>query len=228
LSSRKYLIAFGILTVLLLADQAIKIYIKTHFPLGEVVRWTNWCSIHFTENPGMAFGFTFGAVYGKIALTTFRILASIFGLYYLIKIIKSQYPLGYIIAVVLILTGALGNIVDSICYGLWFDRGTVYNADFNTYLGYVGIAAFVSGYAPIMQGCVVDMFYFPLFKGTFPNWMPLWGGEAFEFFRPVFNLADACITCGVIILLLFNKRFQNAIEGLKKPAPATTDVDLNS
>lgn len=222
MSARKYLMPFGILAFLLLADQTIKIYIKSHYPLGEVAQCTSWCIIHYTENPGMAFGFTFGAAYGKIALSIFRILASVFGIYYLVKIIKSQYPVGYIISIVLILTGALGNIVDSVFYGLWFDRGTVYNTDFNTYLGYEGIASFGKGYAPVLQGCVVDMFYFPLFKGTFPNWFPIWAGESFEFFRPVFNLADASITSGVALLLLFNKRFQAGMQQLKNTTASDT------
>ena len=214
-----------VLLSLLASDQIIKLYIKSHYPLGEVGRLSNWCIIHFTENPGMAFGFTFGAEYGKIALTLFRVAASVWGIVYLRSIVKKKYPGGYIVSVVCILAGAMGNIFDSLFYGIWFDRGTVWNSDFNTYMGYEGTAQWGQGYAPWLQGCVVDMFYFPLIEGTFPAWLPYWGGESFEFFRPVFNLADACITSGVIWLLLFNKRYQKIIASTRAADSSESSVN---
>jgi signal peptidase II len=199
-----------VLTVLLVLfiDQFSKIYIKLHYPLGEVARVTDWCILHFTENPGMAFGFEFGGEFGKLALSIFRILACIAGAIYIRHIILAREHKGFIFSVSLILAGALGNILDSAFYGLIFDRGTVLNTDFQEYLPYDGIAQLSSkGYAPAMYGCVVDMFYFPLVNGHFPDWFPVWGGEDFQFFRPIFNFADAAISTGVIIIVLFQKRF---------------------
>lgn len=197
-----------ILSVLLI-DQSIKIFIKLHYPLGEVGRLTDWCILHFTENPGMAFGFEFGGEFGKLALSIFRILACIGGAFYIRYIIKQKEHPGFIFSVSLILAGAMGNIFDSAFYGLIFDKGTMLHQDFQEYIPYDGIASFTSGggYAPSMYGCVVDMFYFPMFNGTFPQWVPVWGGEEFQFFRPIFNFADASISVGVAIIILFQKKF---------------------
>jgi signal peptidase II len=199
-----------LITVLsvLFIDQFIKLYIKLNYPLGEVGRLTDWCIIHFTENPGMAFGFEFGGEFGKLALSVFRILACIGGAWYIRHIIlKKEHP-GFIFSVSLILAGALGNILDSAFYGLIFDRGTIFNEDFKEYMPYDGIAQLTThGYAPAMYGCVVDMFYFPMINGHFPDWFPIWGGEDFQFFRPIFNFADASISVGVISIIIFQKRF---------------------
>lgn len=179
-----------------------------HYPLGEVARLSSWCIIHFTENPGMAFGFEFGGQAGKLALSIFRILACVAGVFYIRYAIKQKEHPGFIFSMSLILAGALGNILDSTFYGLIFDRGTTFNADFQTYMDYNGIAQITSkGYAPAMYGCVVDMFYFPIINGSFPDWFPIWGGEDFQFFRPIFNFADASISGGVIIIIMFQKRF---------------------
>jgi signal peptidase II len=199
-----------VLTVLLvlLADQFIKIYIKLNYPLGEVGRAADWCVIHFTENPGMAFGFEFGGETGKLTLSIFRILACIGGVFYIRQIVRKKEHPGFVFSVSLILAGAIGNILDSAFYGMIFDRGTQFHPDFQEYIPYDGIAKISStGYASLMHGCVVDMFYFPLFNGRFPDWMPIWGGEDFQFFRPIFNLADAAISVGVGIILLFQKKF---------------------
>ena len=199
-----------LLTILsiLFIDQFIKLYIKLHYPLGEVGRLTDWCIIHFTENPGMAFGFEFGGETGKLVLSIFRSLACIGGAWYIRHIIKSGEHPGFVFSVSLILAGALGNIMDSAFYGLIFDRGTSLNKDFMEYIPYDGIASFSrNGYAPSMYGCVVDMFYFPMFNGRFPDWFPVWGGEDFQFFRPIFNFADASISTGVGIIILFQKKF---------------------
>ncbi|MBL7930894.1 MAG: lipoprotein signal peptidase [Bacteroidia bacterium] len=224
-----------LLTVLLVlfVDQCIKIYIKLNYPLGEVGRLADWCIIHFTENPGMAFGFEFGGEAGKLALSIFRILACIGGAIYIRYIIKQKEHPGFIFSVSLILAGALGNILDSAFYGLIFDRGTTLNADFMEYMPYDGIAQISShGYAKPMYGCVVDMFYFPIFNGHFPDWFPIWGGEDFQFFRPIFNFADASISVGVIVIILFQKKFSKKTHEL--PVESTpvqdqqTSADLNA
>lgn len=224
-----------LLTVLLVlfVDQFIKIYIKLNYPLGEVGRLADWCIIHFTENPGMAFGFEFGGEAGKLALSVFRILACIGGAIYIRYIIKQKEHPGFIFSVSLILAGALGNILDSAFYGLIFDRGTTLNADFMEYMPYDGIAQIGgNGYAKPMYGCVVDMFYFPIFNGYFPDWFPIWGGEDFQFFRPIFNFADASISVGVIVIILFQKKFSKKthdVPGEVTPAQSEqTGADLNA
>jgi signal peptidase II len=205
---------------ILLIDQFIKIYIKLHYPLGEVGRLADWCIIHFTENPGMAFGFEFGGEIGKLGLSIFRILACIAGAFYIRYIIKKEEHTGFVFSVSLILAGALGNIFDSAFYGLFFDRGTSLNLDFNEYMPYDGIAKLTSnGYAKSMFGCVVDMFYFPMMNGHFPSWFPIWGGEEFQFFRPIFNFADASISIGVFIIILFQKKFTKKEELIESDLP---------
>ena len=205
---KRYRIPFITVFSVLLIDQFIKIFIKLHYPLGEVGRLANWCVIHFTENPGMAFGFEFGGESGKLVLSIFRILACIGGAVYIRHIVKKGEHPGFIFSVALILAGAMGNILDSAFYGLIFDKGTVLNRDFQEYIPYDGVASLTThGYAPSMYGCVVDMFYFPLINGHFPSWLPIWGGEEFQFFRPIFNFADASISGGVITILLFQKKF---------------------
>jgi signal peptidase II len=227
----RYKIPLLTVFLVLLTDQFIKIFIKLNYPLGEVARITDWCIIHFTENPGMAFGFEFGGTSGKLVLSVFRILACIAGAFYIRYIIRMKEHPGFIFSVSLILAGALGNILDSAFYGLIFDKGTVLHAEFQEYVPYDGVAKLTTnGYAPSMFGCVVDMFYFPLINGTFPDWFPIWGGEEFQFFRPIFNFADASISVGVIIIILFQKRFvkkENGSqvtetkidEGVIQPAP---------
>lgn len=145
----------------------------------------NWFIIHFTENNGMAFGLELGGDYGKLALSLFRVIA-VFGIAYIFHyIIKNKYHFGLIVCVSLILAGALGNIIDSVFYGKVF------------------------GYADWLHGRVVDMFYFPIIEGYFPEWLPFWGGEHFIFFRPVFNIADAAISIGVITIIIFQNKFLN-------------------
>jgi signal peptidase II len=219
-------IKIPLLTVLsvLFIDQFVKIYIKLNYPLGEVGRLGNWCIIHFTENPGMAFGFEFGGDYGKITLSIFRILACIGGAFYIRHIVRKKEHIGFIFSVSLILAGAIGNILDSVFYGALFGESDEFN-----------VAKFMpegGGYAHVLYGRVVDMFYFPIINGHFPSWFPFWGGEEFQFFRPIFNFADFSISLGVALIILFQKRFT------KKPTPTTipatetnsqnSEKDLNS
>lgn len=204
--NKKSIIALITVLSIIILDQVIKIYIKLNYPLGMVKQFADWAYLYFTENPGMAFGIEWGGSYGKLLLTVFRIFACIFGVWFIRQLIKKDESIPYILGIAFILAGAIGNIIDSIFYGVFFTESTEYQ-----------IAQFTweNGYAPLLYGKVVDMFYFPLFSGTFPDWFPIWGGEDFLFFRPIFNLADASITAGVIILLLFQKQINAHTEKLK-------------
>ncbi|MEI6020955.1 MAG: lipoprotein signal peptidase [Bacteroidota bacterium] len=216
---KKYKIPFITLFSILFIDQLIKIYIKSNYPLGEVGRLANWCVIHFTENPGMAFGFEFGGQLGKLTLSIFRVLACIGGIFYIRYMIQKKEDRLFVFSVSLILAGAIGNILDSAFYGLIFDRGTTLNSNFQEYMPYDGVASLNGGgYAPSMFGCVVDMFYFPMFEGRFPDWVPIWGGEDYMFFRPIFNFADVSISVGVTIIILFQKKFSRSAKKLADAA----------
>ena len=162
--------------------------------LGQEHLIFDWFIIHFTENNGMAFGMEFGGFTGKTLLTLFRIIVVVVGIYYVKSIVKPHFPNGALIALGLIIGGAIGNIIDSSFYGLLFNDS--YNV-IATLLPESG------GYAPLLHGKVVDMFYFPLINSHFPTWMPFWAGEHFIFFRPVFNIADAGISIGIFMILLF-------------------------
>ncbi|MFZ1371104.1 MAG: lipoprotein signal peptidase [Ferruginibacter sp.] len=198
-----------IILLIIIADQALKIWIKTNFHLNESHRVIgSGFQLYFVENPGMAYGWKFGGEWGKMALTIFRMIAVIFGTWYLRKIIMEKQHRGFIFCASLVYAGALGNLIDSSIYGLIFDKGMTVSPVINDYVGYNGLATFsTKGYASFLHGNVVDMLYFPVIKGQFPSWLPLWGGDHFEFFRPIFNIADASITTGVISILVFQKRF---------------------
>ncbi len=201
-----------IVALVLFADQALKIYTKTHYTLtvpgNETHIAGNWFQLYFVENPGMAYGWKFGGNWGKLALTIFRMIAVLFGTWYLGSIIKRGYHKGFIICASLIYAGALGNLIDSCFYGMIFDKGMLYDPLTQDYENYLGLAAMSGkGYASFLHGNVVDMLYFPVINGTFPKWFPIWGGEAFQFFRPIFNIADAAISVGIITIIVFQKRF---------------------
>ncbi|PTQ99656.1 signal peptidase II [Mucilaginibacter yixingensis] len=179
-----YIKPFAIALLIIIVDQLIKIWVHQHMYIGQEIHFLgDKGMLRYTENNGMAFGWELGGVSGKLALTIFRIgaVAAIgYGLYYLIH---HKYHRGLILNVALIFAGAVGNIVDSTFYGV------------------------IYGYAPIFQGRVVDMFYFPLIRTQYPAWFPFWGGQPFEFFEPIFNFADAAISVGVIAILIYQKRY---------------------
>lgn len=192
-----------IILLIVLADQALKIYIKTNYYIGESHSVIGqWFRLYFIENEGMAYGWSFGGQWGKMLLTLFRLAAVIFGVFYIRNLIKQKYHPGFIVCVALIFAGALGNLIDSMFYGLIFE------ASDPAMQNVASIFPKGGGYAQFLHGNVVDMFYFPIIRdATFPAWIPFWGGEEFEFFRPIFNLADASISTGIIAILLFQKRF---------------------
>jgi signal peptidase II len=189
------LIVFGIIAI----DQLVKVYIKTHFYYGEEINVLgNWFKLHFIENEGMAYGMKLGsASIGKLVLTLFRLVAVAVGFVVLKKIITKRYSKGTIICGSLILAGALGNLIDSIFYGLIFSESSFHIAH---------VVPWGQGYANVFHGRVVDMLYFPIIDAKLPQWIPFMGGKDFVFFEPVFNIADAAISTGVLILIVFQKR----------------------
>lgn len=190
--------------LVLLVDQVLKVYVKMNFYYGEEVSVLgDWFKLSFLENKGMAWGTELPIPNGKLVLSLFRVVAvSALG-YYLYKICKKKEHIGYVIAIALIFAGALGNIIDSTFYGVFFESsfGAGDPAKFITHPDFQG------GYETWFYGNVVDMLYFPLFSGRFPDWMPFWGGDNFLFFSPVFNVADTAISVGVGMILVFQKRF---------------------
>jgi signal peptidase II len=212
--------ALAIVFLVLIADQILKVYIKTHFTLGEGYPiFGSWSYLLFIENEGMAFGWKFMGKHGKLFLSIFRIIAATGIAYYLSTIIRRKAKTGMIVAFSLILAGAVGNIIDSALYGLLFTESTMLTR-----------AAFdpSNGYATFLHGKVVDMFYFPMVEGFWPDWKIIPAGlrgDHFLFFRPVFNLADSSITVGVLILLLFQKRFFHHSE--EKVAEEEVPADTN-
>jgi signal peptidase II len=192
-------IAFIAALLVIVLDQGSKIWVKTSMYLSQEINVAGyWFFIHFTENNGMAFGLEFAGEYGKLFLTIFRIFAVTGILIYLIKIIRDGVPTGLVVSIALIFAGALGNILDSVFYGVIFDHS------------YHQIASMFpedGGYSTWFYGKVVDMLYFPMYSGHFPDWFPFWGGDPFLFFRPVFNIADSAISVGVALIVLFQKRF---------------------
>lgn len=186
-----------IIIIILIIDQISKIYIKTNFKLHESVEVFSWFHILFIENEGMAWGAKIPGSYGKIILTLFRLVAIVGIGWWLLNSFRKKEPKILLVAISLIFAGALGNIIDSVFYGVLFNDS------------YGQIASFLpedGGYAPLLKGKVVDMLYFPIYDDILPSWIPIWGGERFVFFQPVFNIADTAISTGFGILLVFHKK----------------------
>ena len=193
-----------IIIAVLVIDQVIKIWVKTSMYMHESIRIADWFYIYFTKNNGMAFGME---LFGKLFLTSFRVVAVCLIAWYLLRVVNKHYKTGYIVCLSLILSGAMGNIIDSIFYGEIFSESTR-----------TQIASWVplgEGYGSWLHGKVVDMFYFPIIDTNWPSWMPFVGGEHFIFFSPIFNFADAAISCGIIAMLLFYSRYLNQESGSK-------------
>ena len=196
---RKFLsqgwLAFGLIVILIVIDQIIKIEVKTGMYLRESIHIADWFQILFIENNGMAYGMTF---INKVVLTLFRVVVvSVIG-YYIWKVLKEKVRTGYLVCLSMIFAGAIGNIFDCLFYGLIFSESTPFSVS--------TLVPFGEGYAPFVQGRVVDMFYFPIIDTNLPDWLPIWGGEHFIIFSPVFNFADSCISVGVVALLLFYRK----------------------
>lgn len=199
-------IALFVILVTLVIDQIIKIMVKTHMYLHDSIRITDWFYIYFTENNGMAFGME---LFGKLFLTTFRVAAVAVIGWYLYKIIKMEAKNGFIICVALVFTGAMGNILDSLFYGVIFSE--------SSFSHIATLFPALGGYSSFLYGRVVDMFYFPIIDTFWPTWMPIVGGQHFIFFSPIFNFADSCISCGIIALIIFySKYFNTSFKKLKK------------
>ncbi|MGF7229778.1 lipoprotein signal peptidase [Arachidicoccus sp.] len=201
-SSLKGTYIAGFIILLLAIDQTLKFFIKTHYYLGEehyVIG--HWFRLHFVENEGMAWGLKFGGNFGKIILTLFRLVAVIWGTFYLRKLIQKKAKMGFIICISLIYAGAAGNLIDSMFYGLIFNASDPYIQNVAHFLPRHG------GYAHFLHGRVVDMLYFPMIDTELPKWVPFYGGKEFTFFDPVFNLADFYISFSFFVLIIFQKRF---------------------
>ena len=193
---------FLIICIIVIADQALKIYVKTHYYVGEshaVIG--NWFKLYFIENEGMAYGWKFGGQWGKIVLTLFRLAAVILGFFYIKRIIEKKYHPGYIVCIAFIFAGAMGNLIDSMFYGMIFQNSS-------TFAYNVAKIFPPHGYAGFLHGKVVDMLYFPIIHiNKLPGWIPFFGGKEFSFFNYIFNIADASVSAGVITIIIFRKHF---------------------
>lgn len=188
-------LAIILVLAMLVIDQLIKIWVKTNMTLHESIRVANWFYISFIENIGMAYGMQIGS---KLVLSLFRVAAiSVLG-YFIWLQVRKHARTGYVVCLSMVLAGAIGNLLDCMFYGLVFTESTPY------YIS--GLVPFGDGYAPFLMGKVVDMFYFPMIVTTWPQWVPMVGGDEFVFFSPVFNFADSCISVGVVLLFLFYRK----------------------
>lgn len=210
-----------LVVLILIIDQVSKVYIKTNFYYHEMVPilGQDWAYLHFVENNGAAFGLSLGGEWGKLALTTFRIVTVAILAYFINLLIKRNENLGMIMALSLVFAGAIGNIIDSVFYGVIFSESGFTPA---------GIAQFMppeGGYSSLFHGKVVDMFYFPMIDTHWPEWVPVLGGNAFQFFRPVFNVADSSIFIGMVILLIFYRDFFSGDITKKVKEEKTSDTE---
>lgn len=193
-------VATIIIVAIILIDQAIKISIKSNMYLGEYIHITDWFYIDFVENNGMAYGMTF---INKLALSLFRIVAISALIYYMYKVVaEKNHRWGYVVCLSMIVAGAVGNLIDCLFYGMIFSQSTPFDV--------AELVTWGEGYAPMLYGKVVDMFYFPLIETTLPQWIPIWGGDDYIFFSPVFNFADSSISVGIVSLVIF---FRRELEG---------------
>jgi signal peptidase II len=196
--------AILVIVLVLFIDQLVKIWIKTHMTLGESIPvFGNWFIIRFIENPGMAFGIDIPGKFGKPALSIFRIIAVFVIGWYLISLTRKKAPTGFIICIAMIFAGAIGNILDSMFYGILFSESTYFETAI--------MLPQAGGYASFLHGQVVDMLYFPLIEGNYPSWFPIWGGQQFVFFRPIFNIADSAISVGVMAIFIFQRKYLKEI-----------------
>lgn len=215
--NKRSILAISLFVVVLGLDQWVKFWVKTNMNYGDlipIVPGFDKGYIHFVENRGMAFGLEFGGKWGKILLTLLRIVFIVALGGALRFLIRQKAPMAFVAAITLILVGAMGNILDSVFYGVLFSESP-YHGGIATFLPFDGGRA----YAPLLEGKVVDMFYFPLIKTAYPAWVPVLGGRIFEFFRPVFNVADASISIGVMSIFLFMRKTFNQYAG----SPANTE-----
>jgi signal peptidase II len=208
---------------IIIADQALKIWVKTSMNYGQqIFLLGRSLRLYFIENEGMAWGWKFGGEWGKLALTIFRLIAVIFGVYYIKSIVQKKYHRGFILCVSMIFAGALGNLIDSMFYGMIFSRS-------DDGLPLAQMFPSGGGYAGFLHGKVVDMIYAPIIENKIlPAWIPFWGGERFTFFSPIFNIADASISAGVIAILIFQKRFfkTSPLEMEETPVTLKTDDEI--
>ncbi|MBT8233822.1 MAG: lipoprotein signal peptidase [Saprospiraceae bacterium] len=208
----------GVIALVIILDQWLKVYIKLNYSIstGFNILGLDWARIHFVENEGMAFGLSLGGVTGKYILSIFRIFMVGFLIHFLSSIIKSKESYGLQLSFGLIIAGAIGNIIDSMVYGLIFSESCYH----------CGVAEFMpegGGYAGFLQGSVVDMFYFPIINSTWPEWVPFFGGDNFAFFRPVFNIADAAISVGVFLIIVFYRSY--FLSNNKKPESQKIEIE---
>ena len=214
--------AIAVILFVLFADQGLKIWVKLHFTIGEFIPGdiNSKYMLHFIENDGMAFGMKFGGENGKLLLTLLRIAAVIGIGYALRRMVRSGAGKWHVVSVALVFAGALGNIIDCTFYGLLFDKGSLWDPIAEHTISYSGLAQLdFSGYAPLFHGSVVDMLHLPLWRGTLPEWIPFVGGDYFEFFEPVFNIADTAITVGIALFILTQRKQRQ-----KEIADGATDV----
>ena len=215
--SKKSVVALGLTLLLVIIDQVIKIWVKTHFYYGEEYQITEWFRIFFIENKGMAFGMQ---IFPKVVLTSFRIVMSIVFVYYIVKLgrqIKAVPAWGYFVCIAMIVAGTIGNTIDCTLYGVLFDNPP--------YPLKATLCPDGGGYASVLNGSVVDMFYFPLAEWDWPGWMPFVGGEHFLFFQPIFNFADANLCVGVFLLLVFYYKYISS--SLSEHEPEKTEESEN-